>query len=265
MRDIAGYLSLVTSEHADKPKFMATIAASVAALANVQFELLATSDAFDLDTAVGVQLDAVGKWAGISRTINIPLPSPWFSFDDPIRGLDKAPMKGTFDVGTYLTRLDDDTFRRLIRAKIIANKGDGTIASAYAALAEFLTDTGSLLIVTDDGFAPNANLFFAFDDPARGLDGPAVLYTSGASLATLSVVDMHLTIGVAGVWPSTVDAEILSQKLIPVKPEGVGCDVLFSSVNGAPLFGFDVENQFISGCDVGAMGVSADYIANNAT
>jgi hypothetical protein len=260
MRTLAQYLALITSKHAGKPKFASVVTASVAPEADLQRFFLGVPAAFDLDLAIGVQLDVVGQWAGISRQVSVPLISPWMSLDDATRGLDRAPLQEPYDIGSYYSALDDDTYRRAIRAKVLANAGNSTIGVAYAALREFLP-AGSLLIVTDDGYAANGNQFVSFDNAILGLDGPAILYTPGATVATIAVLDMHMTVGVAGKWPSTVDAHVLSEQLIPIKPDGVSMDVFFPSVYGTPIFGLDVENAFISGCDVGSIGASADDIA----
>ncbi|MGC7970039.1 DUF2612 domain-containing protein, partial [Salmonella enterica] len=68
---------------------------------------------FDLDQAIGVQLDAVGEWVGISRNITVPLAGVYFSFDIAGLGFDQGVWKGPFDPDTGLTTLDDDTYRLL--------------------------------------------------------------------------------------------------------------------------------------------------------
>ena len=67
--------------------------------------------------------------------------------------------------------------------------------------------------------------------------------------------DMSMTIGVAGKVPSAVFLALLEGCYIPLKAEGVRVNFeIVTSVDGAPIFGFDVENQFIAGFDVGAWG-----------
>ena len=67
MVDVSNYTALITSEHADKPKFMAMVEAVAQCFVDQQNLLLSVPTAFDLDDAVGVQLDAVGLWVGIGR------------------------------------------------------------------------------------------------------------------------------------------------------------------------------------------------------
>ena len=60
MIDISTYLDRVTSEHKDKPKFMALVEARLKPFVDI-FELLEEIDrAFDIDTAEGNQLDMIG-------------------------------------------------------------------------------------------------------------------------------------------------------------------------------------------------------------
>ena len=228
MITVDAYLARIPPLHAGKPKFSATIALCLQPFVDAQNFLASLPDAFDLDQAIGVQLDAVGEWVGISRIIPVPIADPWMSCDDPIRGLDHAPLYvPAITAGNTYVSLDDDTYRRLLRAKIAANSWDGTAAGAQSTLAVFFSAfPGTHVFVQDNG-------------------------------------DMTMTIGVSGVVPPIVDLEIIGQNLIPVKPPGVSLDAYVTSVSGAPIAGCDVENEFISGCDVGALGVSPAYAVQN--
>lgn len=224
---LSHYESLITPQHAGKSKFMATISATMGPIAEARAFLATIQPAFDIDFAIGAQLDIAGLWVGRSRQIPVPIASPWMSLDDAIRGLDHAPLyvPGITAGNTYAS-LDDDTYRRLLYAKRAANAWDGMATSAQAILTAFIIFPGALIFVEDKG-------------------------------------DRTMAIGVAGQLPPIVDLEILGQNLIPLKPTGVELDVYVTSVNGAPLAGCDVENSLISGCDVGALGVTPDYAAQH--
>lgn len=136
MADVSQYLGLVTSEHSSRPKFSAMVAAVAQCFVDQINVMQSIPAAFDLDTAVGVQLDAVGLWAGITRQVKTPL-NVYFSLDTANLGFDQGNWQGPFDPSTGLVSLDDATFRTLIHAKIAANSWDGTVpgaASAYANL-----------------------------------------------------------------------------------------------------------------------------------
>lgn len=220
MADISDYTGLVTSEHADKPKFMATVSALAQCFVDLQNVELSIPFAFDLDQAVGVQLDAVGEWVGITRNVNTPLTGVYFSFDTAALGFDQGVWKGPFDPDTGVVSLDDDTYRLLIRAKIGANNWDGTLGSS-AAILNSIFGGGTYVFIQDNG-------------------------------------DMSITYGIAGNVPSALFLALLRGGYIPLKPEAVHINGYYVTSNpGGPLFGFDVENNLISGFDVGAWGVTA--------
>ena len=60
------YASLLILQYATKPKAVATIQTTVTPVIMNQLPT-AIQDGFDLDTAVGVQLDTMGKYVGASR------------------------------------------------------------------------------------------------------------------------------------------------------------------------------------------------------
>ncbi|KVT68933.1 DUF2612 domain-containing protein [Burkholderia ubonensis] len=217
MPDLNDYTSLITSEHRDKPRFAATVGALVQPLVD-QMNLLASMPRkFDLDVAVGDQLDAVGLWVGVSRRIRTPLTGIYFSFDIDGLGFDQGIWKGPFDPDTGLTVLDDDTYRLVIRAKIGANHWDGTLEQSAAILNSI--------------FGANTHVFIEDHQ------------------------DMSMTIGISGKVPSAVFLALLAGGYIPLKPEGVRVNyTIVTTVDGAPLFGFDMNNQFVAGFDVGVWG-----------
>jgi len=69
---MSAYTDLIVSQHR-QPNFVATVEAVTGSLAGLLDLLEEMRRAFDLDTAVGVQLDQVGEWIGRSRRIKTPL------------------------------------------------------------------------------------------------------------------------------------------------------------------------------------------------
>jgi hypothetical protein len=220
MADVTDYTGLVTSEHAEKPRFMAMIGGVAQAFVDIQNQLAATPQKFDLDSAGVVQLDAVGLWVGVTRNVNTPLTGVYFSLDTSGLGFDQGVWQGPFDPTTGVVSLDDDTYRLLIRAKIGANSWDGTLATS-AEILNSIFDGGTFVFIQDNG-------------------------------------DMSITYGIAGNVPSAIFLALLRGGYIPLKPEAVHINGYYVTSNpGGPLFGFDVENNLISGFDVGAWGVAA--------
>lgn len=213
------YTSLIISEHSSKPKFAAMFAAVAQCFVDQINVMQSIPSAFDLDQAVGVQLDAVGLWAGIKRTVKTPL-NVYFSLDTVNLGFDQGNWQGPFDPSTGLTSLDDGTFRTLIRAKIAANSWDGTIPGAASAYANLFAGSGSNIFIQDNQ-------------------------------------DMTMTVGVSGAIPSALLRALFSGGYLPLKPEGVHANYVVPSVNNTSLFGFDVSNQYIKGFDSGSWAVAA--------
>ena len=143
------YIALITSEHFDKENFVATVGAGVDPLAKLQSVMLGMPEDFDIDTAVGVQLDTLGIWIGRSRRIDTPLVGVYFAWDDLASdGWESGIWKGPFDPDSGLVDLPDDAYRVLLKAKIAANSWDGTIPGAYAIWSEIFTS--SHLIIQDN-------------------------------------------------------------------------------------------------------------------
>ncbi|WP_334046126.1 DUF2612 domain-containing protein [Burkholderia cepacia] len=215
MADLIEYTALITSEHSDKPRFMATVESLVQPLVDQMGVLQSMPGRFDLDNAVGVQLDDVGLWVGVSRKIRTPLTGVYFSFDIAGLGFDQGTWKGPFDPDSGLTVLDDDTYRLVIRAKIGANHWDGTLEQS-AAILNSIFDADTHVFIEDHQ-------------------------------------DMSMTIGIAGKVPPATFLALLSGGYIPLKPEGVRVNyTVVTTVDGSPLFGFDMSNQLVAGFDVGA-------------
>lgn len=128
------YLDLITSSWSMKPKFTAMVSLDVSVQVQVQKLLQSMISIFDLDTPpVGDQLDILGEWVGITRDVQVPIGGVYFSWDgsDPALGWDYGTWQ-PFNKPVNITKLPDDAYLTLIRAKIAANYWDGTTNGAYA-------------------------------------------------------------------------------------------------------------------------------------
>lgn len=225
MASAEDYLGRITSYHRGKPSFTATVKVSADAAVALIDQARALPAAFDLDGAVGKQLDADGEWIGRSRFIATPIDNAWFSLDIAGLGLDQGVWKGPYDSETGLTRLDDESYRTLLRAKIAANNWDGTVEDAAAALAIVFGGTGSILYIEDRQ-------------------------------------DMSMIMGIAGNLPNALILAIFGGGYIPLKPGGVRVNYLVTSVDGDPIFGLDgvaSDGRPLAGLDEGAWAVSPEY------
>ncbi|MEW9139886.1 DUF2612 domain-containing protein [Bacillus wiedmannii] len=217
MADVAKYLDLITAYHRGKPNFSAMVGAVSQCFVGAQSLYAQIVAAYDLDIAVGVQLDVIGEWVGLSRRVRTPLVGVYFSFDIAGLGFDEGVWQGPFDPDTGITSLDDDTYRLLIRAKIGANHWDGTLEGSAAILNLIFGGSGTYVFIQDNG-------------------------------------DMSIDIGVAGQRPTAIFLALLTGGYIPIKPEGVRVNYYIVPTQDGPLFGFDVDNQYIAGWDSGVWG-----------
>lgn len=216
---VSTYLDLVTAWHSTQPDFMETLRQTVEPLVQIEQTIACLPADFDIDAAVGVQLDVVGEWVGRSRIVLIPLANVYFSFGIVNLGFGQGSWKGPYDPVEGLTQLDDYHYRLLLKAKIAANQWDGTTPGAVAVMDVLFGPIGSTFFVQDNG-------------------------------------DMSAIFGMSGQLPSAVFLALFAGGYIPLKPAGVQVRYLFVSRNGNPMFGFGLDNKYISGFGRGAWGVS---------
>lgn len=129
MSKTSDFTSLITSQHQRSPKFVATIAASVQGFVDQINVASSSSKFYDLDTAVGYQLNAVGLWVGISRYVDLPV-DQYFSWDTNGLGWEQGIWRQVGDPDTEVTTLSDADYRQIIRAKILCNHWDGSLPTA---------------------------------------------------------------------------------------------------------------------------------------
>ena len=213
--DVSFYTSLITSEHANKEKFVATIVALAQPFADIQTITYSIPGLYDLDNAVGVQLDTVGLWIGRSRYLSELLTGVYFSLDTAGQGFDQGTWQGPYDPSTGLIMLPDEAYRQLLRAVIAANNWDGTIPGAYAVWATIFGPQGIIVIIQDNG-------------------------------------DMTMDIGLLGTKFDAIMASLLAGGYLDLRPAGVQIRSYLLPSGPGPFFGFDVENSSVAGFDIGS-------------
>jgi hypothetical protein len=217
---VASWLALVTSEHASKPNFMAMLAATLQPLADIIAIMQSVPAAYDLDLAVGVQLDADGEWIGLSREITTPLTGVFFSWNTVGLGWGQADWTSSIHE-TELITLPDAQYRTLLYAKIAANHWDGSIPGAYAVFNTIFAGTGFGVLIQD-------------------LQG------------------MHMAMALTGPVPDAVTRALFTGGYFDLRPAGVRMDKYYlPPVSNVPYFGFGVENASIAGWGVGYWGDTA--------
>lgn len=210
MTNLDKYLERVPSQHRDKEKFRETLTTFLSPFVRLQELMEETPRDYDVDSAVGSQLDVVGEWVGVSRNIAKPLSGIYFEWNGTTQtGWNAGQWKGRFDPITGLVALDDDTYRALIKLQIAANSWDGSTDSAYAVWSETF---------------------------------------NGSSIAIEDHQDMSFTIGIAGRLSSTAQIAIFTKGISPFKPVGIRIKTYFISADQVSrIFAWGIESDAMGG------------------
>jgi hypothetical protein len=153
------YTTLITSQHIKRPNFRAMVALVGGAYGEIYDLIQSMPVLFDIDNAFGAQLDVIGQWVGRPRVVEQIVDVPFFGFQDdaaaqPFGELINVNIGARFyeqgEVFTSSSVLGDPEYRTILKAKIVRNQWDGSIAGLEAALqyvfgAECaVVDTGTL-------------------------------------------------------------------------------------------------------------------------
>lgn len=157
------YQALVTSEHNQKPNFMALVGVLAGAMADAVAATASIPLAFNLQTAIGKQLDIIGQWVGQPRIIPQVLVPGFFGFSAlqtgapeglalPFGRLQDMSFGGVWfglqDSAAGSTTLNDAQYRTVIAARIARNQSNGTLGAIEMALLDVF---GSPCAVLDFG------------------------------------------------------------------------------------------------------------------
>ncbi len=215
------YTELITNYHSTKPLFLSHIDLSTHPLIDVNAAVDSLVTAFDIDEAVGAQLDVLGEWIGRSRIVSQPIAGIYFSWDSDGLGYDQGVWQGPYDPDSGFTSLSDEVYRVVLKTKVAINNWDGK----------------------------NDSLPGILDNALKG---------SGLRMQIIDNQDM--TIGI-WVFPDTditeVSLELLAairQGYLTVKAAGVFSGEIQTPSEGQLFFGWDLDNDYIAGWDKGAWG-----------
>jgi len=130
--------NLLIKQYWEKPKALAEIGLQADTWETVRAFLVALDSAFDLDSAVGEQLDVLGRIVGIERNV-LAVPKSFFGFSsNPISlgfadKFDPTRQGGLFfdKFGSAFTdfQLNDSEYRNLIKVKAAFNRSSGYLSS----------------------------------------------------------------------------------------------------------------------------------------
>ena len=215
MMVLEDYYGLIPSENRQKPNFLAVLGVILQPMIDAQAEMAALPQKFDIDYAVGGQLDFTGEWIGFSRYLPQPITDVYFSFDTPELGFDEGVIWSPGDPLEGLVRLDDETYRIMLKTKVAANYWDGSLGDAERVLALALIEYPLTHVFIEDNF------------------------------------DMSIDIGITGTVPSMLFQKLIEGDYLPLRPAGVMLNAV--NIDPGPFFGFDTQNYNISGFDTGVL------------
>ncbi len=220
------YTGLITNYHATKPKFFDHIDLSTRPLIDITTATRGLVSAFDIDTAVGVQLDILGLWIGRSRIVSQPISGVYFSLDIDGLGFDQGVWQGPYDPDSGYTTLSDETYRIILKAKIAINNWDGRNDSLPPILDAALEGSGLKMQIVDNQDMTISIWVFLETD------------ISNVSLELIAAIRQgYLTVKAAGVWGGSIEIPAVE-----------------TPSEGNRFFGFDMDNEYIAGFDDGAWG-----------
>lgn len=179
-------------------------------------------DAFNINTAIGVQLDTLGKYAGVPRNSGPPEDLPYYGFWDYLITVPSGQNTNGFrdytdtainasaifynysDYGTRNTDLTDAAYRLAIQLKIILNSNNSTLASIQDYLHTFfpglvlLADNADMTLTytIQQGTPLPLETLKAFLPKPMGVSLTFLVLTASLSSATLTKT-------VTGTTPST--------------------------------------------------------------
>ncbi len=220
------YTELITNYHATKPKFFDHIDLSTRPLIDISTGTRGLVSAFDIDTAVGVQLDILGLWIGRSRIVSQPISGVYFSLDIDGLGFDQGVWQGPYDPDSGYTTLSDETYRIILKAKIAINNWDGRNDSLPPILDAALEGSGLKMQIVDNQDMTISIWVFPETDISK------------VSLELIAAIRQgYLTVKAAGVWGGSIEIPAVE-----------------TPSEGNRFFGFDMDNEYIAGFDDGAWG-----------
>lgn len=218
------YTDRITNYHRGKPLFVEHVDLSTRPLTDVSAAMYGLISAFDIDDAIGVQLDALGEWIGRSRIVSQQISGVYFSFDTAGLGWDQGVWQGPYDPDAGYTSLSDETYRIILKAKIAINNWDGTNDSLPQILDTALAGSGLRMQIVDNQDMTIGVWVFPETD------------ISNVSLELIAAIRQgYLTVKAAGVYAGSISTPSV------ITPSA-----------GSKFFGFDLENQYIAGFDDGA-------------
>jgi hypothetical protein len=147
------YQDLMLYQYQNQQKATDTIKTLVDS-ALVDLVPLDVQNAFDIETAEGVQLDILGKYIGLARQVAVELDRPYWRLADYETYTPSSPLVGMTDyedrainndsvwyqyqfAGESFYTLTDGQYRTMLKLKIVLNSSDNTLKSIAQTMFDF--------------------------------------------------------------------------------------------------------------------------------
>ena len=124
MKTINQYLAMITNQYQNSTKFLQWLTIPLMVIEDLHLCANIMPSMFDVDLAVGVQLDILGLLLGQSRILPF------------------NPTDGT------MAKLDDAIYKKILKLKTMTNYWDGSLGSIYTAWGIIFPDVN--LVITDN-------------------------------------------------------------------------------------------------------------------
>lgn len=213
--DLQTYLDLIPAPNNLQPNLLAWLSGILQPTIDTMIVLGQLTPAFDINTAVGDQLDVLGQILNLSRILNF----------QPDGGINPV--------------LDDPTYRIVLIAKIIQNQWDGSKGELYTFLQTFLPQY-PVLIADNQNMTMNV-LVLGMANAATG----AAIFSFDLNASPYFGFDV-------GFW-FTITTSLLRQLVVHgyFTPKPAGVHVNYSFSDGV-FFALDTESTFLQGFDQGS-------------
>lgn len=139
----------IYAQYRDKPKAVAWYAIAKGLGGSVEAAAQAVRKSYDIDTAVGEQLNVIGRIVVAPRSFvgSMPMDPGLFDLTDGDQFGDEEAMFSALTIDQD-GQLSDELYRLVIKAKIVKNNGDATIENILDGM-NFLLPKAQVLRVTD--------------------------------------------------------------------------------------------------------------------
>lgn len=249
------YTELITNYHATRRLFPQHIDLITRPLTDTYIATGGLIDGFDLDTAIGVQLDILGEWIGRSRQVSTPITGIYFSWDTESLGWDRGNWQGPFDPNEGLMQLSDDTYRVVLKAKAAINQWDGRNESIPDILDVALAGSGVRMAIIDN--LDMTESIWVMADP-DAIINPTDRMILDSALNGGSFIGLPADYTPSQYFNNPINdlsnemVWVIKNGYLTIKPAGVRVREIVTPSAGYQFFGFDLDDEYVSGFDMGA-------------